>query len=520
MVSSELSLGDHGQAVADLYTRLRDFGYFPNPSLRRDHPSWVPVVAETPSSIELFGPELEQAVQEFQYRSNLEPTGRVDAETREALSHRACGVPDTAEVPHDEKWALEGKLWNKATIRWKVTQYPPAAEMSQSNVHDAIAASLAAWGTNHTFVRATDSVFDIEIKFFKSGAANAPAGWPALPGAARGRASQVAPFRVSFNDDENWWWASTGNPPAGKRDLGHTAIHEFGHTLGLNHSSVLADAMYTSGGFGRALSVGDRAAMSALYGFWQGMPGLAVDIAVSGPATGNPHVWAISGGNTIWKLNWSTGAFVQTSGAGKAIAVTPAGIPWVVDPNNFIWEGDINGSQWTLRGVGRDVAASGGWVFVISNVARAGGNYEVMYWRSRNQEWVSTTGVGVRIGLVNGLVPWVVQANGSVYRWKGENACPAGSPPECWWELMPGCARDVAGGEDGSVWLIGCNAVADGNYRVWTWNEQEEGPGVPPAEELRDWVQVDGSAVRISGAPDGRPWAVQANGALYRRTMR
>jgi hypothetical protein len=69
-------------------------------------------------------------------------------------------------------------------------------------------------------------------------------------------------------------------------------------------------------------------------------------------------------------------------------------------------------------------------------------------------------------------------------------------------ELFPGCARDIAVGGDGGVWVVGCNVnefPSGGNIRRWA------GAG---------WGPVAGHGLRIAAGPAGTVWAVQKNGAI------
>ena len=47
--------------------------------------------------------------------------------------------------------------------------------------------------------------------------------------------------------------------------------------------------------------------------------------------------------------------------------------------------------------------------------------------------------------------PWVVNSYGNIFR-RANNT----------WQAMPGLAKDISVGNDGSVWVIGANPVAGG----------------------------------------------------------
>ncbi len=72
------------------------------------------------------------------------------------------------------------------------------------------------------------------------------------------------------------------------------------------------------------------------------------------------------------------------------------------------------------------------------------------------------------------------------------------------WQQRPGAAKDVGVGADGSVWVIGVNAVG-GGFGIYRWNGT-------------NWTGIDGGAVRIAVAPDGAPWVVNDAGGIFQRT--
>ena len=88
--------------------------------------------------------------------------------------------------------------------------------------------------------------------------------------------------------------------------------------------------------------------------------------------------------------------------------------------------------------------------------------------------------------------PWVVNAQGAIYQ-RGDGS----------WQKVPGAARDIGVGADGTVWVIGTESAPGGRvlFRL--------GP--------QGWVKVDGGAERIAVGPDGQPWVVTNAGAILRR---
>ncbi len=71
------------------------------------------------------------------------------------------------------------------------------------------------------------------------------------------------------------------------------------------------------------------------------------------------------------------------------------------------------------------------------------------------------------------------------------------------WQRMPGNARDIGVGADGSVWAVGTDERS-GGYGIYHWLG-----GI--------WQRIDGGALRIDVDPDGVPWIVNDSHSIYRR---
>jgi hypothetical protein len=125
-------------------------------------------------------------------------------------------------------------------------------------------------------------------------------------------------------------------------------------------------------------------------------------------------------------------------------------------------------------------------------------------WNRVTQDWVQSTGnAGVpgRIAVDPSGRPWVVKNTGEIFR-KGD-----GNPSTDNWQLMPGKARDLAIGGNGSVW-----ASIDGWLSKWdpnqsTWIRQALG-------QATDHVAVDSNGWPYVVAGN-QIWCVPADSAYY-----
>ena len=70
------------------------------------------------------------------------------------------------------------------------------------------------------------------------------------------------------------------------------------------------------------------------------------------------------------------------------------------------------------------------------------------------------------------------------------------------WQLTDGAARDVGVGADGSVWVIGTNAVG-GGYGIYRRTNNS-------------WVNIPGGAERIAVDPQGHAWVVNSSNNIFR----
>lgn len=131
------------------------------------------------------------------------------------------------------------------------------------------------------------------------------------------------------------------------------------------------------------------------------------------------------------------------------------------------------------------------------------------------------TGAAVRItaGLTD-AVAWVVNSQGRIFR---QNYCKGTDPDESviespfckdiapGWEEIPGCARTIANGGRNQVWIIGCDEDRSGNASIYQYAGPASGPIAGPR-----WTKRAGRAKEIAVDPFGRPWAVMANGTVWR----
>lgn len=70
------------------------------------------------------------------------------------------------------------------------------------------------------------------------------------------------------------------------------------------------------------------------------------------------------------------------------------------------------------------------------------------------------------------------------------------------WNKLPGLAKDVGVGANGTAWCIGANAVP-GGFGIYRW-------------QGNDWTSVSGGALRIDVDPQGNAWVVNDAGDVFR----
>ncbi|XP_073525772.1 matrix metalloproteinase-18-like [Phyllobates terribilis] len=181
------------------------------------------------------GSPLIQKIKEMQQFLGLKVTGTLDSDTMEMMHQSRCGVTDVGEF----NIFPGNKGWNKRDLTYRILNYTP--DMPQSEVDQAIQRAFKVWSdvTPLTFTRIFEGISDIEISF----AAQVHNDFYPFDGPHGTLAHAFAPSTgiggdAHFDEDETWTSGSNGY------NLFIVAAHEFGHSLGLYHSTDPSALMY------------------------------------------------------------------------------------------------------------------------------------------------------------------------------------------------------------------------------------------------------------------------------------
>lgn len=211
-----------------------------------------------------------EAIRHFQEFAALPVSGVVDEATAARMNQPRCGNPDPSAVA---SFTTSGRKWATTNLRYAFENF--TADTSSADATLAVEQALALWAayTPLRFTRVAPSGGPEFIIRFASGnhgdgfafdgasGVLAHAFFPSVPPAPVGAIMGDA----HFDDAETWTVAVP--PPGGRIDLVTVAAHEFGHSLGLDHSSVAGALMAPFyGGPHRELHADDIAGITSLYG--------------------------------------------------------------------------------------------------------------------------------------------------------------------------------------------------------------------------------------------------------------
>jgi hypothetical protein len=208
---------------------------------------------------------------------------------------------------------------------------------------------------------------------------------------------------------------------------------------------------------------------------------------------------------------WMNSTWVPQTGAATQIAVSPQGIPWIINHTGriFYWNGSAyqeapgNGCAVSI-GVGPSLYTTtpgGPWVIGCDGgFTKNGSIYQL-----QGSTWVRQPGSGTEIAVSPQGIPWVITAEGAIYYWDYTRRNWVKAPNGCATSIAVGPNTAPLAGPHGDVWITGCGVPSDQGFSIFQLQGEKE------------WVPIPGVASRISVSPDkGVPWAVTFRGEILK----
>ncbi|XP_069059305.1 matrix metalloproteinase-18-like [Pleurodeles waltl] len=202
-----------------------------------------------------------EKIKEMQKFFGLNVTGTLDNKTLAVMKSSRCGVPDVGNYNIMDT----NSKWENSVITYRLVNYTP--DLPSAEVDKAIANAFGVWSSASSlkFSKIDSGIADIMISF-ASGDHQDP--YP-FDGPGKTLAHAYYPGSgiggdAHFDEDETW---STN---AKAINLFLVAAHEFGHSLGLSHSSDPSALMYPTYHYADTanykLPEDDMKGVQALYG--------------------------------------------------------------------------------------------------------------------------------------------------------------------------------------------------------------------------------------------------------------
>lgn len=154
--------------------------------------------------------------------------------------------------------------------------------------------------------------------------------------------------------------------------------------------------------------------------------------------------------------------------------------------------------RWNIQpGLAQDISVGADQsVWVIGTSSGTAGDSAIFKWNGSNWDQASGNGRALRIAVDPNGVAYVVNSGGFIYSHAANKDDPGG------WTLVPGRAKDIAVGADGSVWIVTTTQDTNGSAGGFLVAKRSGTPTNPT------WTNAAGAthALRIAVAPDGTPW--------------
>lgn len=204
--------------------------------------------------------DLKPALEAFQQSGGLSKTGEFDEPTSKLMNTPCCGYTNTGGPL---AFAILGPKWDHLEITWRVDNW--STKINNSDVLAAFNSSFAKWSnvTPLTFRQVgAGQAADIRIRFATGnhgdGANNAFDGVGKVLAHAWGPGNGADNIAgdAHFDDDEGWTLDY----------LSKVSLHEFGHSLGLDHSTIGTAVMYPFFNNEGNLQPDDITGVQSLYG--------------------------------------------------------------------------------------------------------------------------------------------------------------------------------------------------------------------------------------------------------------
>jgi len=263
-----LALGASGDGVGELHKYLARFGYLHT----EDPGAFAPIrraAREPEATPDQFDDATEQALTRYQRFHGLPETGELDAATTGQMSRPRCGFPDVGDGQVGS-FLAQGNRWTTTNLRYGFENFSP--DLTEAETRGAVTAALGYWSAVTPLRFQEVAIGDnpeIKIRFVAgdhgdgspfdaTGGVLAHAFYPPPNG------GEIA-GDAHFDEAETW---SVAIPvPSARFDFVSVAAHEFGHSLGLNHSSVGGALMFpTYSGAHRFLHQDDIDGIRSIYG--------------------------------------------------------------------------------------------------------------------------------------------------------------------------------------------------------------------------------------------------------------